>query len=250
MRWVLGIEYDGTDFSGWQSQNNRRTVQQAVEQAISQVANEDVSIFCAGRTDSGVHAEEQVIHFDTEVKRNARSWIYGSNTNLPDDINVLWAKTVSADFHARFSAVKRTYRYVILNRQIRSAINRHRETWYFKTLDAEKMHMAAQSLMGEHDFTSFRAVACQANTPIRTIHLLNVSRKGDRIIIDISANAFLHHMVRNIVGVLLAIGNGDKDSQWCQQVLDAKDRTKAGVTARGEGLFLTKVDYPSEFEIN
>jgi len=249
-RIVLGIEYDGSLFSGWQRQKQRRTVQLEVEKALSKVADQEISVRCTGRTDSGVHALEQVIHFDTEVKRDLKSWVMGSNINLPSDVRVIWAKPAIDDFHARYSAIARFYRYIILNRQMSSALSRNQVTWYFKPLDEAKMHQAAQSLLGMHDFSSYRAKGCQSVSPNRLMHFINVYREGENVIMDISANAFLHHMVRNIAGVLMAIGSGDKPISWTEELLEIKDRKQAGVTAPPYGLYLGGVYYPEKYGIN
>lgn len=247
MRIALGIEYDGSDFSGWQAQHGCRTVQQTVEHALATVADHAVRIVCAGRTDTGVHASEQVVHFDSDAARSVRSWVLGSNANLPRDVSVRWAQPVADDFHARFEATARSYRYVILSRFTRPAILHRRVCWKHCELDAARMARAAQYLVGEHDFTSFRALACQAKHPVRTIEQLQVHRSGDFYYIDVRANAFLHHMVRNIAGVLLAIGAGEREPEWAQELLQARDRSVGGVTAPAEGLYLVAVRYPSRF---
>jgi len=249
MRIALNVEYDGTDFCGWQTQKDCRSVQQEVERAVSTVADQPVSVVCAGRTDTGVHASGQIIHFDVDVIRKERNWVLGCNANLPRDVSISWAKEVKDDFHARFSATARSYRYVILNRMTRSAIYRNRVSWHHQPLDEIRMNMAAKSFLGEQDFTSFRALACQAKHAVRMMHEINVERKGDFIIIDVRANAFLHHMVRNIAGTLIAIGEGEQDIGWVQELLDAKDRAQAGITAPPHGLYLVNVEYPSEFEL-
>ena len=249
MRIALGVEYDGSAFSGWQFQEHSPSVQEAVEKALSVVADGPVRVICAGRTDSGVHATEQVIHFDTEVERSMRSWVYGANANLPKEVVILWATPISDEFHARFSAVRRRYRYVIYNRNVRPTFLAWRTTWHYRSLDEERMAEAAQSLLGEHDFSSYRAVGCQARSPVRTVHRLEVTRKNELVFIDIEANAFLHHMVRNIAGVLMAIGAGEQPVTWAREVLEHCDRTLGGVTAPPSGLYLTRVDYPVEFEL-
>jgi len=250
MRIALGIEYDGSEFCGWQLQKDAvRTVQGAVEQALSKVANHELRVTCAGRTDTGVHATEQVIHFDTDAVRDERAWVYGANANLPKDVVVLWARPVTEDFHARFSAERRAYRYVIFTREVRPTFLAYRVTWHYRPLDIERMQAAGNFLLGEHDFSSYRAVACQAKSPVRTLHKLEVSRQGPFIFIDVEANAFLHHMVRNIAGVLMAIGEGEKPVEWSREVLLAKDRTLGGVTAPPYGLYLTKVGYPEKYAI-
>ncbi len=250
LRVALGVEYDGTDFCGWQMQKTGvRTVQEELEKALACVANEFVRVHCAGRTDTGVHGVGQVVHIETTAQRSPRSWVLGANANLPFDVNVTWAKTVDESFHARFSAVNRAYRYVILNRMTRSCLHRNRAVWTHRPLDADRMHEAAQLLVGTHDFSSFRAQGCQAKSPIRMLTCLNVSRQGDQIIIDVGANAFLHHMVRNLAGVLMAIGRGDEAVGWAQEVLERRNRTRGGVTAPPEGLYLMHVGYPPEYEI-
>jgi len=247
MRIALGVEYDGTRFSGWQLQENVITVQGEVEKALSKVANHPVRIHCAGRTDAGVHGAEQVVHFDTDAERAMRSWVYGANANLPKDVAVLWATPVSEEFHARFSARRRSYRYVIYNRNVRPTFLAWRTTWEYRPLDEQRMHEAAQSLVGEHDFSSYRAQGCQAKSPVRTVLSVKVSRHGELIFIDIEANAFLHHMVRNIAGVLISIGAGEQPIAWAQEVLSVRDRALGGVTAPPSGLYLTGVGYPEEF---
>ena len=249
MRIALGVEYDGADFSGWQRQKGARTVQGCVEAALSKVADHPVQVMCAGRTDAGVHAGGQVIHFETEVTRPARSWVFGANANLPKDVSMLWAQPVSNDFHARFSARRRRYRYVILSRPVRPTFLAGRVSWDYRTFDETRMAAAAASLVGEHDFTSYRALACQAKTPIRTLYHLDVTRQDDLIFIDIAANGFLHHMVRNIAGVLMAIGAGEREPMWACQILDMRNRTAGGVTAPPYGLYLMEVSYPESFSI-
>lgn len=250
MRIALGIEYDGSEFCGWQLQKDAvRTVQGAVEAALGKVANHEVRVTCAGRTDTGVHATEQVIHFDTEALRDERAWVYGANANLPKDVVVLWARPVADDFHARFSAQRRAYRYVIFTREVRPTFLAYRVTWHYKPLDTALMQAAGNFLLGEHDFSSYRAVACQAKSPVRTLHKLEVSTQGSFIFIDVEANAFLHHMVRNIAGVLMAIGSGEQPVEWSREVLEARDRTLGGVTAPPHGLYLSKVGYAKKFAI-
>jgi tRNA pseudouridine38-40 synthase len=249
MRIALGVEYDGSAFSGWQRQNGARTVQGCVEAALSKVADHPVQVMCAGRTDAGVHARGQVIHFETGAVRTARSWIFGANANLPKDVTMLWAQPVSDDFHARFSARRRRYRYVILSRPVRPTFLAGRVSWDYRAFDETRMAMAASCLVGEHDFTSYRALACQAKTPIRTLYHLDVTRQDDLIFIDLAANGFLHHMVRNIAGVLMAIGAGEREPAWARQILGMRDRTVGGVTASPCGLYLMEVNYPEDFAI-
>lgn len=251
-RWVAGIEYNGALFKGWQKQKHHPgpSVQASLESALSRVANHPVDVVCAGRTDAGVHASAQVIHFDTTANRSERSWKLGVNTGLPDGICLNWVQPAPIIeghenlFHARFSAVARRYRYFILNKPVKPGLMHDQTTWWRRPLDAQRMHEAAQALIGEHDFTSFRARDCQANHAVRTMKDVSVTRMNDWVIIEVCANAFLYHMVRNIAGVLLPIGEGKKPISWCSEVLQAQDRTKAGVTAPGEGLYFVDVEYP------
>ncbi len=249
MRIALGIEYDGSGFCGWQTQQRGRTVQGCVEAALAKVANEPVRVVCAGRTDAGVHATGQVIHFDTNVSRSPRSWVLGTNVNLPADISVCWAQPVNDDFHARFQAHERRYRYVILNRMTRPALLRNRVCWIHQSLACELMSEAARPLLGEHDFSSFRAASCQAKHAVRTLINLEVQRSGDYVYIDVTANAFLYHMVRNLAGVLMAIGHGEQPASWAREVLEARDRTVGGVTAPAAGLYFVGVLYPQSFAL-
>jgi tRNA pseudouridine38-40 synthase len=246
MRIALGIEYDGTAYNGWQRQNTGLGVQQRLEEALCKVADHTVEITCAGRTDTGVHAVGQVVHFDTPNARDDRGWLLGANSNLPDDISVTWARHVDDEFHARFTATGRNYRYCILNRLERSALSRHRAWWVYESLDTEEMHKAAQHLLGEHDFSAFRAAGCRANTPHRNITKISVERDGDWITLAVSANAFLQHMVRNITGSLATVGRGEKPSYWLAEVLASCDRKQGGIAAPPHGLTLMSVDYPSE----
>ncbi|GJM06915.1 MAG: tRNA pseudouridine synthase A [marine bacterium B5-7] len=245
MRLALGIEYDGTLYHGWQSQPDRSSVQATLEQALSCVADQPIQVMCAGRTDARVHALEQVVHFDTTANRKPIAWVFGTNTELPSSIAVKWMREVSEDFHARYSAVQRHYEYIIDNSPTRSALWCQRMAWERRTLDAERMHLAAQHLLGEHDFSAFRASSCQAKTPVRHMTRVDVERHGHRIVVSLSANAFLHHMVRNIVGVLLHIGKGEAEPEWVNTLLDSRDRKQAANTAPACGLYLAKVDYPS-----
>ncbi|HIG64707.1 MAG TPA: tRNA pseudouridine(38-40) synthase TruA [Methyloprofundus sp.] len=250
MRIVLGVEYDGSAFFGWQWQDGGlRTVQAAVQFAASKVANHAVTIICTGRTDTGVHALEQVVHFDTRAERSHHSWLLGINANLPDDVRVIWIQETLEGFHARYSAIARFYRYIILNRDTRSALQRDRVTWCHQYLDAESMHQAAQALVGTYDFTSFRALKCQSVSPMRLMYFIDVYRQDEQVIMDISANAFLHHMVRNIAGVLIAIGSGEKPVAWAEELLASKNRQKGGVTAPAHGLYLAGVYYPEKYAL-
>lgn len=247
MRIALGIEYDGSGYCGWQFQNGQASVQECLEKSLSRVADRPVRVICAGRTDTGVHALGQVVHFNTDAERDDSAWLRGTNVYLPDDISVTWAKTISEDFHARFSATGRAYRYVILNRRQRSAILHGRVTWEYRPLDVERMREAAGALLGEHDFTAYRAVACQAKNPVRTLRQLDIRRQGEIVTMDVEADAFLHHMVRNFAGVLMSIGAGEKAPTWAGEVLRSRDRTCGGVTALPDGLYMTAVSYPDEF---
>ena len=247
MRIALGIEYDGRPFCGWQYQDNSPSVQAALEKALSGVAAQPIRVICAGRTDTGVHAVEQVVHFDIDVRREDKAWVLGTNVNLPISVRVLWVHNVSDSFHARFSAVRRRYRYVIFNRNVRPAILAGRVAFDYRPLDEAHMQEAAQYLLGEHDFNAYRAVACQAKSPIRTVYRLDVTRQDELLLIDIEANAFLHHMVRNIAGVLITIGAGEQEPVWARQVLQGRDRTLGGVTGSPDGLYLMEVGYPDEF---
>lgn len=243
-RIVLGLEYDGSRFFGFQRQRQRPTVQEALEAALQQVADHPVTVHCAGRTDSGVHALCQVVHFDTPARRSERGWVLGTNSNLPDGVSVLWARHAAPGFHARFSARARSYEYRILNRWTRPGLLHARVAWERRALDAERMDLAARYLLGEHDFTSFRAPGCQARHAVRTLHRIAVARLGDEVRIEVEANAFLYHMVRNIVGTLIEVGVGKQPPEWVAEVLTARDRTRAGVTATPDGLYFVGADYP------
>ena len=250
MRIALGIEYDGSGFNGWQAQQTGvRTVQSAVEQALSSVAAHPVSVVCAGRTDAGVHATGQVVHFDSDTLRSPRAWTLGTNTLLPPDVSVRWAQPVAEPFHARFSATARQYRYVILNQPTRPALLRNRACWQMRPLDVACMNAAAAYLIGEHDFTAYRAQQCQSKSPVRVMRHLSVTRHGAYLTIDVRANAFLHHMVRNIAGVLMTIGQGEREPDWARAVLEGRDRRLGGVTAPPQGLYLVAVEYPEGFAV-
>ena len=243
-RIALGVEYDGTAYNGWQRQRNGIGIQSLLEKALSIVANQAIDVYCAGRTDKGVHATGQVVHFDSRAGRSARAWLLGANSNLPADISVSWSKIVDSDFHARFSATARHYRYRILNRQVRSALHRNRAWWVYPQLDERRMQQGADLLLGEHDFSAFRAAGCRASSPHRNLSALGVNREGCWITLDISANAFLQHMVRNIIGTLVAVGSGEKPPQWVGQVLNSRDRRLGGIAAPAQGLTLVAVSYP------
>jgi tRNA pseudouridine38-40 synthase len=249
MRVVCAVEYDGAGYCGWQRQAHARSVQAVVERALSLVADQPVQVSCAGRTDAGVHATWQVIHFDTDARRSERSWMLGANANLPDDVRLVQVRPVDDGFHARFSARARSYRYVILNRDVPGALLRQRVAWERRPLNEADMQRAARYLVGEHDFSSFRAVACQAKSPVRTVHQLDVVRSGDMLYLDVQANAFLHHMVRNIAGVLLTVGRGERPADWVDKVLQHRDRARGGVTAPASGLYLVGVSYPPQYGV-
>ena len=248
-RIALGIAYDGSRYHGWQHQEEVSSVQQMVEHAVSRVANHPVSIVCAGRTDSGVHATAQVVHFDSDAERTEHAWVFGANSNLPGDISVLWAQTMPGDFHARFSAVSRTYRYLICNQPVRPGIFHKAVSWNYKNLDVERMQSATHYLLGEHDFSAFRGSGCQAPHAVRTVQSLSVTRRGQLVMIEITANAFLLHMVRNIAGVLSLIGTGEKEPKWARDVLLSQDRRHGGMTSAPNGLYLVDVGYPPELNL-
>lgn len=249
-RIALGVEYKGSRYNGWQRQaGGVLTVQETLENALGKVAASPIGLMCAGRTDAGVHACGQVVHFDTPVERSEKAWVMGANASLPHDISVTWARAMPAHFHARFKAVARRYRYVIYNDQIRPAHMGQEVTWNHRPLDAERMAEAAQALLGNHDFSAFRAGQCQAKSPIKQMHHLRVTRHGQMIVLDVRANAFLHHMVRNIAGVLMTIGAGERPVEWAAEVLESRQRRNGGVTAHPYGLYLVQVEYPEEFAL-
>ena len=243
------IEYDGNGFNGWQVQPHPGTVtvQGALESALGEVADTTVRVHCAGRTDSGVHAHAQIVHFDMPASRSCRAWMLGGNSTLPRSVRIHWATAVKKTFHARFSALSRSYRYVIENTAVHSALLRHHVTWCSRPLDARLMHAAAQALLGERDFSAFRASSCQAATPMRNVQSVSVERRGDLVVIDISANAFLHHMVRNIAGSLIAVGDGRRPLEWVDELMTGRDRTLAAETAPASGLYLADIQYPAQF---
>jgi tRNA pseudouridine38-40 synthase len=245
----VGIEYDGTRFNGWQVQDHAPSIQSALNGALSIVANETVNCVGAGRTDAGVHAAGQVAHFDSAVDRPIRSWLLGINSNLPAAINALWVRPVAADFHARYSARSRVYKYLILNRPVRSALMRERAWWVRRPLNIERMQAAARHLRGEHDFSAFRAAGCQARSADRHVQGLECVQEDERIVVECAANAFLHHMVRNIVGSLVRVGCGDEEPEWVASLLESRDRRLAGVTAPARGLCLVCVHYPERFDL-
>jgi tRNA pseudouridine38-40 synthase len=247
VRLAVGLEYDGSAYAGWQTQAHSPSIQEAAERAFARVADHPLSLTCAGRTDAGVHAFGQVAHFDTHSVRTPRAWVLGATAALPEDVSVQWAAEVPNDFHARYSALARTYRYVIVNRASRPALERHRACWVHRALDVPRMTDAAAYLVGEHDFSSFRSSECQSRTPIRRVEAIDVRRLGDHIEIDVRANAFLHHMVRNIAGLLIRIGGGDEEVGWARSVLEARDRRLSAPTAPASGLYLMEVRYPDAF---
>ena len=246
-RIALGIEYDGSRFLGWQTQPGGGTVQDMLEPALAAIAGAAVSVTAAGRTDRGVHARGQVIHFDTNAARPPSAWVRGVNALLPDAVAVLWSHQVEPEFHARYSAVSRTYRYELLNRPVRPALAASYVGWFHLPLDLKKMQEAAAYLAGEHDFSAFRSSECQAKSPVRTLHALQIEADGERIDFVLRANAFLHHMVRNIVGTLIYVGKGKHPPQWAREVLLSLDRVKAAPTFGPEGLYLEKIDYDARW---
>jgi len=249
MRIAAILEYDGSHFSGWQRQDHARSVQAIVEEALSRVADEPIQVTVAGRTDAGVHALAQVIHFDTSATRSDYSWVRGANSHLPPDVALLWAGPVDDGFHARYSATGRHYHYVILNRLIRPTYLARRVTHEYRLLDVAPMQVAAKYLLGEHDFTSFRATECQAKSPMRELRALEVVRQDEFVHIRAHANAFLQHMVRNLAGVLMTIGAGEREPDWAREVLKARDRRAGGVTAAADGLYLREIEYPETFKL-
>ena len=247
MRITLGIEYDGSAFRGWQTQPGGGTVQDALEAALAQIAGQPISVICAGRTDAGVHATAQVVHFDSDVQRPLTAWVRGVNTFLPPAVAVRWAHPVGGDFHARFSAFGRRYRYLLLNRPQRPGVGHGRIGWDHHPLDVQCMQQAAELLLGEHDFSSFRAADCQAKTPVKTMREASVQRSGDLIVFDFEASAFLHHMVRNLVGSLVYIGQGKRPPDWMGELLSLKDRRLAAPTFSAAGLYLVGVRYEAHW---
>jgi tRNA pseudouridine38-40 synthase len=251
-RIALGIQYDGAPWQGWQTQLNRNTVQDRLEAALRRFTTEEINTVCAGRTDSGVHALEQVVHFDTEAVRDKFSWVRGVNSFLPPSIAVRWACDIAGGatgFHARFSATARTYQYLLYNHPVRSPLLAGRAGWAFHPLDIDTMQLAATALLGQHDFSAFRSVECQARTPVRTMHALQVQRQGNMVVFTVKANAFLHHMVRNIIGSLVFIGKGRKPPEWLAEVLKGADRSMAAPTFMPDGLYLTKIDYDDAWRL-
>lgn len=250
-RIALGIEYDGSPYSGWQKQKfpQQETVQEYIETALSKVADRNIVVSCAGRTDAGVHATCQVVHFDTEIDRGAKAWTQGVNSMLPRTIRVVWSRTQEDDFHARFSALSRRYLYLMYQRETQSAMLHGRASYTRRELDEVSMHAAAQHFLGEQDFTSFRAASCQSKTAMRNVMHANVYRRGGFLIFDVKANAFLQHMVRNMMGSLLQVGRGDKGPAWIAQLLSLQDRARAAPTALPDGLYLVGVEYPQSCDL-
>lgn len=247
MRIALGVEYDGRPYCGWQSQADGQTVQDTLQYALSRISGEPVSVIAAGRTDTGVHALEQVVHFDTQAERPLTAWVRGVNALLPDSIAVRWAHQVPDEFHARFSAHGRSYRYLLINRATRPAIHAGKAGWYHAPLDAASMQAAAQHLIGEHDFSAFRAAQCQAKSPVKHLRQLDIRREGEMLVFDMSADAFLHHMVRNIVGCLVYVGNGKHPPDWLAEVLASRERSLAAPTFAPDGLYLRSIQYEAKW---
>ncbi|PBJ83420.1 tRNA pseudouridine(38-40) synthase TruA [Lysobacteraceae bacterium NML93-0399] len=254
MRYALGVEYDGHGFLGWQrlskaGEGGQESVQAALETALSKIANHPVATVCSGRTDAGVHAQCQVVHFDSDAPRSTRAWVLGTTTLLPPQVSVLWCQPVAEDFNARFAARARQYRYRILNRPVRPALHRQVLSWELRPLDADAMHRAAQALVGEQDFSAFRTVHCQAPHARRDLQRIDVRRDGDEVVVEVRANAFLHHMVRNIVGSLLEVGAGAQAESWIAELLAGRDRTLAGPTAPAAGLVFLGPLYPPQWQL-
>lgn len=257
MRIALGVEYDGSPFCGWQSQAEGQTVQDTLQRALSQIAGdqitseqtaaEHISVIAAGRTDTGVHALEQVVHFDTQAERPLTAWVRGVNALLPDSIAVRWAHPVPDEFHARFSAHGRSYRYLLINRAVRPAIHAGKVGWFHAPLDVTAMQIAAQCLLGEHDFSAFRAAQCQAKSPVKHLHQLDIRRQGEMLIFEVSADAFLHHMVRNMVGCLVYVGKGKYPPAWLAEVLAGRERSLAAPTFAPDGLYLRRIKYEAKW---
>ena len=248
-RIALGLEYDGRSFCGWQTQPQACSIQDALEAALSQIAGEALPVVCAGRTDAGVHALAQVVHFDTEVERPLSAWVRGVNALLPSSVSVCWSRAVAPDFHARYSAVARRYRYLLLNRASRPGLGTGRVGWFHASLGLRQMQQAANLLLGEHDFSAFRAAECQAKSPVRHLSELAIQQHQDLLVFDFRANAFLHHMVRNIVGSLVYVGNGKHPPQWIAEVLKNRERQYAAPTFAPDGLYLSAVEYDAEWAI-
>ncbi len=250
-RVAIAVEYDGSAFNGWQKQSSPRfnTIQSELERALSDIADSHIKTTCAGRTDAGVHATCQIVHFDSPTDRPEKAWTRGVNSLLPPSIRVLWARQVDEQFHARFSATARHYQYIIYHRATASALMRGRATYMARPLDVKSMNSAAQNLLGEQDFSVFRAAGCQSKSPFRYINMASVSNHNGFIVFDIQANAFLQHMVRNITGALMEVGQGERDTDWINELIASKDRTQAGLTAAPDGLYMVGVEYPPDFSL-
>lgn len=246
--YAIGIEFIGTNYRGWQRQQEVISIQQCLEEALAKIANHPIEVVGAGRTDAGVHASNMIAHFTTTAKRDPYNWLRGANTLLPNDIAIKWLVPMPNDFHARFSAIARRYRYVTLNQKFRPAILQGQVTHEYVPLDIKKMQQAVTALVGKHDFTSFRATSCQSKQPIRHVHFANLSQYGDLLVFDIQADGFLHHMVRNIMGSLFTIGQGEQSTDWLATLLLAKDRTLASPTAAPDGLYFINALYPDKFQ--
>ncbi len=249
MKIAACVEYDGSKFCGWQIQIRQPSVQAAVESALSQIACHPIRVHCAGRTDTGVHACGQIIHFETRSERSEKAWVMGTNSYLPEGVSVIWARQVDASFHARFSAHSRQYRYVLLNRNVRPTYLARRVGWYPRRLDVTRMQTAARALLGTHDFSAYRSARCKNKVPVKTVSQLEIASRGGWIWVDVQASGFLHHMVRNIVGTLIAVGCGDKPVEWPMQVLKQRDRKLAGMTASADGLYFVTASYPDAYEL-
>jgi tRNA pseudouridine38-40 synthase len=249
VRITLGVEYDGSHFCGWQSQPSACGVQDALEQALARIAGEPVRVHAAGRTDTGVHALSQVIHFDTTAIRPENAWVRGTNALLPKSVSVLWARVVDDDFHARFSAQERRYRYLLLNHPVRPGLSSGKIGWFHLPLDIELMRNGAAMLIGEHDFSAFRAACCQAKSPVKNLRQLDISRQGDVLVFDLAANGFLHHMVRNIVGCLVYVGKKNHPPEWIAELLAHADRTRAAPTFAPDGLYFSGVTYDAKWDL-
>ncbi|MCX7193384.1 MAG: tRNA pseudouridine(38-40) synthase TruA [Proteobacteria bacterium] len=247
MRIALGVEYDGRPYCGWQSQPNGMTVQDTLQQALSRIAAMPISVIAAGRTDTGVHALEQVVHFETAIERPLTAWVRGVNALLPDSIAVRWAHPVSDEFHARFSAQGRSYRYLLINRSVRSPVHAGKAGWFHLPLDISAMREAAQHLLGEHDFSAFRAAECQAKSPVKCLNNIDIYKDGEMLVFDFAANAFLHHMVRNLVGCLVYVGKGKYPPQWLAEVLAGRERRLAAPTFSPDGLYLRRIQYDAKW---
>ena len=249
MRIALGLEYDGRPFTGWQSQADGRGVQDALERALAVIADGTVRTIAAGRTDAGVHATMQVVHFEAGADRPDNAWVRGVNSHLPAEVAVLWARPVADRFHARFDAVRRHYTYLLCVREVRPALSTGRLGWYHRVLDVAAMQDAAGVLAGTHDFSAFRAAQCQAKSPIRTLSHVAVTATAGHIRFDFCANAFLHHMIRNIVGALVYVGAGKRPAAWIGELLAARDRTRAAPTFAPDGLYFTGADYDAKWNL-